>query len=126
MPTSSLISPDRGNRAVRLSRVSIFLIHEPASRRTLALPQRSIQMLGCLPTVSWREGAPWQMANPERSLSFSDLENNKTVVAVCGACGKKFESSPQAGKLIDDQLLIVRAEFDEHDCTYDPRHPDTL
>lgn len=56
------------------------------------------------------------MANPERSLSFSDLKNDTPVIAVCGACGKKFESRPQAGKLIDDQLLMVRAEFDAHDC----------
>lgn len=56
------------------------------------------------------------MANPERSLSFSNLENNKAVIAVCGACGRKFESEPQAGKQIDDQLLLVRAEFDAHDC----------
>ncbi|HEX4020615.1 MAG TPA: hypothetical protein VGG14_14330 [Candidatus Sulfotelmatobacter sp.] len=53
---------------------------------------------------------------PQRDLSFSDLENDKAVIAFCGACGKKFESRPQAGKLIDDQLLAVRAEFDAHDC----------
>lgn len=56
------------------------------------------------------------MTTLQRALSFSDLENDKVVIAVCGGCGKKFEAEPQAGKQIDDQLLIVRAQFDAHDC----------
>jgi hypothetical protein len=56
------------------------------------------------------------MANPQRRLTFSDLENGKAVIAICGACGKRFEAEPQVGKQIDDQLLTVRAEFEMHDC----------
>jgi hypothetical protein len=56
------------------------------------------------------------MADAERYLSFSHIENERPVVAFCELCGKRFEAQPEAGKSVDDLILKVRAEFESHDC----------
>ncbi len=56
------------------------------------------------------------MSDREQYLSFSNLENDRPVVAFCSACGRRFEARPEPDKRIDDLILEVRADFDSHYC----------
>jgi hypothetical protein len=60
------------------------------------------------------------MADSEKYLSFSNLQNEQAVVGFCSICGERFETKPAQGKRIDDLILEVRADFDAHLCGGNP------
>ena len=56
------------------------------------------------------------MTDPEQYLSFSNLENDRPVVAFCSLCGRRFEARPEVGKGIDELIISVRADYESHSC----------
>jgi hypothetical protein len=58
------------------------------------------------------------MAKTERYLEFGnlDLRSNQTIIAACSSCGRTFLGNLNPGERVDEVLLRMRSEFEDHSC----------
>lgn len=54
----------------------------------------------------------------DRYLHFSSIDMEQPEISSqCSRCGQEFKAEPKPGERVDDVLLRVRAEFEEHMCS---------
>lgn len=57
------------------------------------------------------------MAAAARYLQFAILDiQQPDIYAQCSACGKEFRSEVKPGEHVDDVLVRIRDEYNEHVC----------
>ena len=73
------------------------------------------------PETRFSRGSELQMNGQKRYLQFANIETDKHIAAWCSVCGLPFTAEPKRGDRTDDLILKVRAEFEAHTCTQQPR-----
>jgi len=55
---------------------------------------------------------------PDRFLHFSNIDMEQPdISSECSRCGQECRADPKPGERVDDVLLRIRAEFEEHTCS---------
>jgi hypothetical protein len=53
----------------------------------------------------------------DRYLQFDNIDMEKPDISSrCSSCGWEFKAEPKVAERVDDLLLRVRAEFENHKC----------
>ena len=68
------------------------------------------------------------MHTVERYLHFDNIDMQQPDISSrCSLCGQTFCAEPKPGERVDDVLLRIRAEFNDHECVlYAPCHGQLL
>jgi hypothetical protein len=54
---------------------------------------------------------------PKRYLHFDNIDMREPEIhARCSRCGQEFSALTKPNERVDDVLLRIRAEYDEHQC----------
>lgn len=57
------------------------------------------------------------MSATARYLQFANLDTRQPDIhAQCSACGKEFQSEVKLGEHVDDVLVRIRKEYNQHEC----------
>jgi hypothetical protein len=53
-----------------------------------------------------------------RYLHFSNIDMQlPDISSECSRCAKEFKAEPKPGERVDDVLLRIRADFENHTCS---------
>jgi len=51
-----------------------------------------------------------------RYLQFSSLDSEHPITANCSVCDRRFTTEKRAEERIDDAIIRLREEFEQHEC----------